>query len=472
MRRAWLPLGAALVAVAGTWWLWPTSLPGFVASGERAMVGAVVRVQGQNCSFLTDSQGRFQLPPGSRGSKRITAWKPGYAIGSIPPYGDLSRLQLLPLPAVDNDDYAWIDPTPNPKEPNNCGNCHAEIHREWSLSAHAKSSTNRRVLDAFTALAKARPDDTGVCAKCHAPTMRDPTLDYDLRKVEGIDKHGVHCDYCHKVTDVPSGKFGTRFGNDGMQLLRPPHRQLLSFGPLDDAVREGEQFGHSPIYKDSRYCASCHEGVVYGVHVYGTYSEWLESPARKQGKQCQTCHMAPTGKMTNIAPGKGGIERDPRTLGSHLMAGATKEMLKRCLSVKVTIVGNEVQVEVKADNVGHRVPTGSPDHSLELEIRTSEEKVSAVSGSVWFPVLNKVFAKQFSAPKADGPVPFWLAQGEPKDTRLFPGKADRLRFTLPDEANTVWVQLIYWPYQRDPNAFYAVPPDGYILVFNKVIPCK
>ena len=72
------------------------------------------------------------------------------------------------------------------------------------------------------------------------------------------------------------------------------------------------------------------------MHVYGTYSEWLNSPAATQGKQCQDCHMTPTGKMTNIAPGQGGIERDPKTLASHVMfAGSQADMLKQSLKVKV-----------------------------------------------------------------------------------------------------------------------------------------
>src|SRR5262245_40284365 len=65
--------------------------------------------------------------------------------------------------------YEWIDPNPHPQQSNNCGNCHAEIQREWSGSAHANSATNPNVVAAFAALARDRPDDTGVCAKCHAP---------------------------------------------------------------------------------------------------------------------------------------------------------------------------------------------------------------------------------------------------------------------------------------------------------------
>src|SRR5262249_25133609 len=153
-----------------------------------------------------------------------------------------------------------------------------------------------------------------------------------------------------------------RFGRDGLELLRPAQDDQLFFGPLDDAVRPGESFAYAPLYKDSAYCASCHEGVIFGVHVYGTYTEWLASPARRARKQCQTCHLAPTGTMTNIAPGKGGISRNPFTLASHHFPGSTPEMLRGCLKVagqmRQTNRGILLQVEVRADNVGHRVPTG------------------------------------------------------------------------------------------------------------------
>src|SRR5262249_42318110 len=136
-----------------------------------------------------------------------------------------------------------------------------------------------------------------------------------------------------------------------------------------------EVFAYAPLYKESRYCASCHEGVVFGVHAYGTYSEWLESPARRQGRQCQDCHMAPSGTLTNIAPGKGGIERDPRTRASHGFPGGQADLLRRCLSVTTsaerTKHGVGVRVEVRAESVGHRVPTGFVDRNLVLVVEAT-----------------------------------------------------------------------------------------------------
>src|SRR5205085_2029162 len=133
----------------------------------------------------------------------------------------------------------------------------------------------------------------------------------------------------------------------------------LFFGSLDDVDRGEDAF--SPLYRQSRYCASCHEGIVFGVHVYSTYSEWLESPARKQGQQCQTCHMTPTGRLSNLAPGKGGMTRDPHTLANHrFFDGSQEEMLRRCLKVTVSLTPTadslRARVLLKVEGAGHRVP--------------------------------------------------------------------------------------------------------------------
>src|SRR5436305_1484524 len=81
-------------------------------------------------------------------------------------------------------------------------------------------------------------------ATWHAPTLDSPTLDYDVRHAKGVAKSGVHCDYCHKIADAPTDKLGTRFGRDGLMLLRPADGDSLTIGPLDDAVRPGESFAN------------------------------------------------------------------------------------------------------------------------------------------------------------------------------------------------------------------------------------
>jgi hypothetical protein len=361
------------------------------------------------------------------------------------------------LPAQDNRDYEW-------QSPGACAKCHAEIHREWRQSAHARSAVNPKFLslyagtDGKSSMQKTwnvrfeHPDGAAVCATCHAPTLTSPTLEYDVREADGIHKSGIHCDYCHKVADAPTDKIGTRFGRDGLLQLRPPNGIQLFFGPLDDAVRKGESFAHAPFYKESRYCASCHEGTVFGVHAYGTYSEWLESPAKAQGKQCQDCHMKPTGQMTNFAPGKGGIERDPWRLASHQTPGGSLEMLRQALVLELAMDKGMVRVEITAKNVGHRVPTGFPDRHLILVIMAADmngRPVELMSGPClptsagsWSGQPGVLFAKQLFN-ENERVLPFWLPVEKTIDTRLIPGMMARNTFVFGDRIDRVTAQVWY-----------------------------
>jgi hypothetical protein len=473
----------------------PRGLVGDVTDDRGSVAGARVKYQGDCPVVLSDRAGHFRLPPPARPSQRVTAWKAGYAIAAAPVSLHPLRLTLSPLPESDNDDYAWTDPRPDPASANNCANCHDAIYREWSGSAHARSATNRRFRNLFDgtdwhgrptigwSLLAQRPEGAGVCAACHAPTFRDPALDYDFRKVSGVAARGVHCDYCHKVADAPADRLGIRFGRDGLRLLRPDDGRQLFFGPLDDAYREGETFAYAPLYKESRYCASCHEGIVFGVHAYGTYSEWLESPARRQGQQCQHCHMAPSGTLTNLAPGKGGIERDPRTLASHGFPGGQADLLRRCLSVTASAERKKdavsVQIEVRAADVGHRVPTGFVDRNLVLVVHAADAngkhvplldgpKLPAAAGQAVAGRPGQLYARLLRGPQGEGPVPFWVGLAEPEDTRLTPDRPEQSRYLFPGQTASVRVRLLYrrfWPQLAEERGW----PENEVVVIDRVV---
>lgn len=505
MRAAYRSAFLLVLVIAGVWLSLQRiavnrSVRGEVSDGKAPLPGAKVHYQALPVpAESTDRRGRFTLPD-MPGALRVSAWKQGYTIGTAAIGQHPLRLTLNPLPQDDNEDYAWIDPRPDGNHLNNCGNCHGEIYREWSSSGHASAAHNRRLLNLYDGtdwqgrssatwnLLAEHPLGAGVCAKCHAPTLGDPfqaydVLAYDLLQTSGVARQGVHCDYCHKVADAPTDKLGTRFGVDGLPLLRPADQRQLFFGPLDDAFREGESFSYSPLYKDSRICASCHEGVLFGVHVYGTYSEWLASPARRQGQQCQSCHMTPTGTLTNIAPGKGGIERDPRTLASHRFPGGEADMLRRCLTVSVTLGedGDTVRanIEVLADNVGHRVPTGFIDRNLLLIVDAFDarnEPMRLISGPQLPPTVGRpyagrpgwLYAKQLKSPDGKHPIPFWLAHQEPEDTRLLPGRPDRHAFQFAKGSNRLRVRLLYrrfWQEVAENKGW----PDDEIVVVDRII---
>jgi hypothetical protein len=466
---------------------------GEVRDLHGAVAGARVRFKGHQTGVLTDQHGRFLLPGRPDNSHRITAFREGHLISGVRANRRVLALELPLLPEEDCESYAWVDPRPNPAAPGNCANCHAAMYDEWSASAHAGSATNRHFLTMYDgsnwhgdlghgwSLRDEYPDGVGVCTACHAPTVphNDPSY-FDLTKALGVAAQGVHCDYCHKVADAGLGSIGLTHGRFGLRLHRPAEGQLF-FGPLDDVDR-GED-AYSPLYRDSRYCASCHEGVVFGVHVYGTYSEWLKSPARSEGKHCQTCHMAPSGTMRNIAPGHGGIRRDSQTLGNHrFFAGSQLGMLRRVVTLTVDTQpkrgGVQIDVVLRADGVGHRVPTGFVDRHLVLLVEPLDargERVAVQSGAKLPEYVGprraglpgRVFGRVLTDHDGRSPVPFWRADdGRTMDTRLIPGQADYSSWLTTNELSQVRVRLIHcrtW----DSAAREKAWPDNDLTVFEE-----
>jgi hypothetical protein len=434
------------------------------------VAGARIRFRGERRSTTTDARGHFSLSPGRKNLSQISVSREGVLTRTFPAAGPARRLRIAHLPGQDNEDYAWVEPGPVPSGAGNCVRCHGQIHDEWRGSAHARSATNRHFLGYYDgsdwhgrrqagwSLRADNPDGAAVCAACHAPTVsaRKPAFE-DIRRAEGVDRRGAHCDFCHKISQAAVDERGLTFGRFGYTLHRPRAGQLF-FGPLDDAERRGESFSYSPLYRQSRYCASCHEGVIFGVPVYTTYSEWLVSSARRQGQECQSCHMTPTGRLTNIAPGKGGIERDPLTLASHRFPGSQAAMLRRCLSLSVQLVRTDkevrVQVVVRADRVGHRVPTGFIDRNLVLLVEGFHpDGLSAslregptlpeLAGHALAGKAGRLFAKQLQDKSTRGPIPFWRFHGTIVDTRLEPGRVDQADFVFEKRTDRVRVRLIY-----------------------------
>jgi hypothetical protein len=475
-----------------------SEITGYVRDDSGPVAGARVRIQTCPRRTRTDGRGRFRLARQS-GSKRVAAWKEGYFIGGTR-LGDSLSIRLTRLPQEDFADYAWVDPAPSPSAPHNCGNCHAEIYREWAQSGHSQSASGRRFRNLYEGtnwdgdagvgwgLLNEHPLGAGVCASCHAPSLADgDAAMFDLRQLtSGVASRGVHCDFCHKISGVSNGTLGLTHGRYNLEMLRPRRGQLF-FGPLDDVDR-GED-AYSPLYHDSRYCASCHEGILFGVHVYSTYSEWLASPARRRGQQCQDCHMKPTGRLNNVAPGHGGLQRDPRTLGNHrFFAPGRATMLRRCLRVEATIArrGEEASavVRIGVADVGHRVPTGFLDRHLLLVVQGQTENGQTLpprSGPRLPPAAGdlagqpgRLYAKLHSDFEGHTPAPFWRTGPPLSDNRLSPEQTDELTFRFPVQVARLRVRVLYrefwqevahakdWP-DRDltvfDRAFQSLPPS-------------
>jgi hypothetical protein len=376
-------------------------------------------------------------------------------------------IRLKKHPTEDSPDYRWVDPSPDPTADMNCANCHAEIYRQWSASSHARSAVNKHFLNMFAGtdwhgrpnvgwnFSRDQPEARAVCSACHLPTVAaDDAIAEDPTRAAGITREGIHCDYCHKIADTELARhsefLGLQHGRDALRLVRPAGEQQIFFGPLDDVDRGRDTF--SPLYRSSKYCASCHEGTLFGTKVYETFSEWSASSYARRGVECQHCHMKPDGTTRNIAPGHGGIDRDPNTLSTHHFPGSADESFLQS-SVELTLSGQlddravRLTTTVRPVNVGHRLPTGSPDRHLLLVVRATDARggelvqesgpIISEAGGVgsreagnFAGSSGTIYGKLLRGPGGVSPAPFWQAIAVELDTRLWPDRPDSKTFVF------------------------------------------
>ena len=431
------------------------AVSGVVVDVDGPVVDATVRIQGRTTSTLTDEEGRFELSGLAQGAPvTVSAWKEDYYCakvdGILPPAADVV-LTLRLVQTNDNPDYEWILPVGQ----DSCASCKPGVTQVWiENDAHAGSALNARFLSMYngtdvfgnasplTRYAVSRdygrfplrpdlsqpyfgpgykldfPSTAGNCAACHVPGAAvNAPYDTDPNAASGADVYGVHCDFCHKVADVglepgTGLPYANRPGVLSMDVRRPfptdPERYQLFFGTFDDDNVPMEDT-NLPLLMESQFCAACHYGVFWDTVVYNSFGEWLDSPysdpTSSVARTCQQCHMpAPTmlegEAITNVAPGLGGIERDPMTIHAHTSPGAMSvELLQNALTMTASArrEGDEVRVDVAItnDKTGHHVPTDSPLRHLILLVRATD-----ASGNV--------------LTRTSGPaVPEWGGTGDP-----------------------------------------------------------
>jgi hypothetical protein len=449
----------------------PTTISGIVRDANGPLAGATVRVRATANKTTTDEDGHFVLS-GLQSDEPVvlTAWAKGYYNGAgrsnYSPGDSDAEIVLTAHSGHDNTDYKFTSAfaataSDGTSEGGHCENCHADPNNpqaalpfsEWREDAHALSAGNPRFLTMYNGADMAGnqspltrffqtrdygriplrpdpnepyfgpgykldfPDTAGNCAACHAPAASiDAAYSTDPTTVAGVGAEGVACDFCHKVWDVrldpDSGlPYANMPGVLSFEFRRPPEGHQFFAGPFDDVVGEDT---YSPIQQQSQYCAPCHFGVFWNTVVYNSFGEWLASPYSdpQTGKSCQDCHM-PAGRPDHFARlDKGGVMRDPATIFSHRMPGASDEqLLQNAVSMDVKADRRQEQIVVAVtvtnDLTGHHVPTDSPLRQLILLVKAADEQGHAL----W---------------EIDGPVvPQWGGIGDPNQGYYagLPGKA-------------------------------------------------
>ncbi|UCC65539.1 MAG: hypothetical protein JSV36_11040, partial [Anaerolineae bacterium] len=219
----------------------------------------------------------------------------------------------------------------------------------------------------------------------------DTPFTTDMNTLTGTNSFGVHCDFCHKVADLHlNPATGLPYENVpgvlSMQVRRPfpqSERYQLFFGTFDDDNVPKEDT-YLPLIEKSQFCAPCHQFSFWGTPIYQSFKEWLESPYPQMGVECQTCHMPPDGIMTNVAPGTGGVERDPMTIHAHTQPGASDvELLQDTVSLTVNArqITSLVWVTATITNIGagHHVPTDFPGRHMILTVAATDEEGQALA---------------------------------------------------------------------------------------------
>jgi hypothetical protein len=469
----------ALVAAAA---VAPTAtIQGRVVDANGPVAGATVRIQATTNQTLSALDGTFTLGGLADGvTVTVSAWKQLYycakAEGVSPPASGIT-LTLRLYQTNDNPAYPWIPPSGD----NSCASCKPVVTQIWlDNDLHARSGTNPRFFSLYNGTDVSGtaaispgfkldfPGTAGNCATCHAPGAAvDAPFTTDMNLLTGVDRQfGIHCDFCHKVAGVYlNPATGLPYPNApgvlSMDVRRPfpaSERYQLFFGTFDDDNVPQEDT-YLPAIARSQWCAPCHQFSFWGTPIYQSFAEWLASPYPQLGVECQTCHMPPDGVTTNVAPGTGGVDRDPMTIHAHTMPGAASQaLLQNTVAMTLTArqLAGSVQVSVTLVNVGagHDVPTDHPGRHMILSVQASGpqgQPLAQSSGStvpVWGGAQaghpGKAFAKVLrdAASGAAPVVSYWKQTSIVSDNRLPASGRDTslYTFTAPASGGVVMVR--------------------------------
>ncbi|MFC1637113.1 cytochrome c3 family protein [Planctomycetota bacterium] len=268
-----------------------------------------------------------------------------------------------------------------------CGKCHVEIYREWSVSDHAEAYVNphyRQMTDDYA---------FGDCLSCHVPqpTVSDqPPTARSMHLAEGIT-----CVSCH----LEEGK------------LSGPIEPTGKIAPHPIGVRP-------EFYNDSIVCGVCHEG---------TYTEW-KSVESNDKKTCQDCHMSPVRRK--VTQGTGGfsnvivsLEKETE-LKRHDFAVLTTGQEGPSVSFEVQRSGSDIELVFK-NNLPHALPTGDFGYRvLVLKISAIDARGNEVS------LKQREFAKEL-----DNAI---LAKG-----------TVRLHLDTPPKTRAIRIHLVRQSYKED-----------------------
>lgn len=399
----------ALASTAGA------TISGFVRDeiSNAPVAGARVHLRADPASpvAVSAADGSFTLPVSPAGPVAITAAVPydrsapvNWQIGGNTAIDGQTNVAIL-LPRLDPSTAVDYEPPPAVA---GCSGCHYAKFQDWSTSSHALAGTDPWVRDlhsgdgtpggaaGYVFRDTHDPGESGFCATCHTPIedalLGGPNglqLDEAATPV-GLD--GVTCLACHQIDSVNSS-FGA-LHHRGNATYRFPGESsfpawMQVWGPLDDVDYGLMRVSYTPLFGDSRLCASCHQydNPANGAPGQNTYGEWLASPYATPGpgfRNCQSCHMPQAvepGTICEVAT----VIRPAEQRHAHTFLGAGAPELAGGVALRAA--GGElpgtVRVVAEVENVGagHSWPTGVSIRNAILHVTATLDGVPLARSS-------------------------------------------------------------------------------------------
>jgi mono/diheme cytochrome c family protein len=205
-----------------------------------------------------------------------------------------------------------------------CGACHLQIYREWSVSRHAFAQISPTFLAYQATLVKLTKGTLGdFCERCHTQVgmfTGEPILTRNSNRAK-VSLEGITCVVCHRVPEA-YGKITGRFPLEPGDIRNP------IYGPRKGDELERVLSSHSDnppkTHREARlleqvsqpgFCARCHDvRLANGIRFEDLFSEYKQTPAAKRGVTCQGCHMGPiSGVPSEYPPASAAIVRGTPT---------------------------------------------------------------------------------------------------------------------------------------------------------------
>jgi len=382
-----------------------------------------------------------------------------------------------------------------------CKSCHEDIFNQWADSNHRHLTGTNPYYMVMENLAGADMGDEfrQWCMGCHNPSavttkQKRSTHNMDMNSMPNVLfesgakdlinelqvhgnsrlEQGVSCVTCHRITKVDSK------GNSAYKL-ELTNRKKYVFEDNSLGVKNwlSEKFINSnplvhkesyskEIYKDSAYCASCHDEFLPDDskrQVVSTFKEWEKSPFNNpkdptKHKTCIDCHMTymENGKLSPLkgqSTTGGSVKKDIKVHyfsgSNHFLSGLknkkhedqTIQLLRTSAEIDVDIKDAKVLVGVKNVGAGHHLPTGVSDfRELWLDITITDRDANVVFSSGKLKSdgnldtdarpFMKVFGDENSKPVG---LLFWRYKKLLSDTRIPAGERRVESFNIPDASS-------------------------------------